>query len=307
MSEKSKRLKALLEAPEILVIPGVYDGYSARLVEAAGFQVAAISGAGVSESHLGWADMGVMSFKDNLEACRAIAAFSSLPLIADADTGYGNASTTHFTVRAFEAAGVAAIMLEDQVWPKRCGHMAGKQVVPEQEMVQKIKAACDARVDGDFIIRARTDAAGPLGLNAAIDRLNAYAEAGADTLFADALLSAGDIEQVARNVPKPLTVNMGLGIRARPTTPLIHPTALQAMGVAAVSYPRLLSTAAVRGMMNAMNAFKDMLDSGEVVDRPDLLVGFDEINALTGFDQLSALDRTYAHDQEGSAHGHDGD
>jgi 2-methylisocitrate lyase-like PEP mutase family enzyme len=198
-------------------------------------------------------------------------------------------------------------MLEDQVWPKRCGHMDGKQVVSEAEMVQKIKAACDARIDDDFIIRARTDAAGPLGLNAAIDRLNAYAEAGADTVFADALLSAEDIEQVARNVPKPLTVNMGLGIRARPTTPLIHPAKLQAMGVAAVSYPRLLSTAAVRGMMNAMDAFKDMLGGTEAVDRPDLLVGFDEINKLTGFDQLSDLDETYAHDQEGSAHGHDGD
>ena len=278
MAEKSKRLKALLEAPEILVIPGIYDGYSARLVEASGFAVAAISGAGVSESHLGCAD-----------------------------TGYGNATTVHFTVRAFEAAGVAALMLEDQVWPKRCGHMDGKQVVSEAEMVQKIKAACDARIDDDFIIRARTDAAGPLGLNAAIDRLNAYAEAGADTVFADALLSAEDIEQVARNVPKPLTVNMGLGIRARPTTPLIHPAKLQAMGVAAVSYPRLLSTAAVRGMMNAMDAFKDMLGGTEAVDRPDLLVGFDEINKLTGFDQLSDLDETYAHDQEGSAHGHDGD
>ncbi len=307
MAEKSKRLKALLEAPEILVIPGVYDGYSARLAEAAEFTVAAISGAGVSESHLGWSDMGVMSFKDNLEACRAIAAFSGLPLIADGDTGYGNATTVHFTVRAFEAAGVAALMLEDQVWPKRCGHMAGKQVVPEAEMVQKIKAACDARIDHDFIIRARTDAAGPLGVGAAIDRLNAYAEAGADTLFADALLSAGDIEAVARNVPKPLTVNMGLGIRARPTTPLIHPKDLQAMGVAAVSYPRLLSTAAVRGMMNALAAFKDMLDGTEAVDRPDLLVGFDEINKLTGFDHLTNLDLTYAHDPEGSAHGHDGD
>ncbi|MEE1556989.1 MAG: isocitrate lyase/PEP mutase family protein, partial [Alphaproteobacteria bacterium] len=307
MAERSKRLKALLEAPEILVIPGIYDGYSARLAEAAGFAVAAISGAGVSESHLGWADMGVMSFKDNLEACRAIAAFSGLPLIADGDTGYGNATTVHFTVRAFEAAGVAALMLEDQVWPKRCGHMAGKQVITEAEMVEKVKAACNARIDDDFVIRARTDAAGPLGLNAAIDRLNAYAEAGADTLFADALLSAEDIETVARNVPKPLTVNMGLGIRARPTTPLIHPAKLQAMGVAAVSYPRLLSTAAVRGMMNAIAAFEDMLDSGEAVDRPDLLVGFDEINKLTGFDHLTGLDETYAHEQEGSAHGHDDD
>jgi 2-methylisocitrate lyase-like PEP mutase family enzyme len=294
VTSKGKRLKDLMEAPEIVIVPGAYDGYSARLVEAAGFQVASASGAGISESHLGWADKGVMSFKDNLEACRDIAAFSNLLLIADADTGYGNAVTVHFVVRAFEDAGMAGIMIEDQVWPKRCGHMAGKQVIPAEEMVQKVRAAADARRDPDFCIRARTDAAGPLGIDAAIDRLNQYAEAGADLLFADALLSAEDIERVARSVPKPLTVNMGLGIRSRKTTPLIHPKTLQDMGVAAVSYPRLLSTSAMRGMMNAMDAFKEMLSCNEPIDRPDLLVSFEELNALTGFDDLTEMDERYA-------------
>lgn len=294
MASKGKRLKELLAAPEILIIPGVYDGYSARLAEAAGFQVGTATGAGISESHLGWADKGVMSFKDNLEACRALASFSNLLLIADADTGYGNAVTVHFVARAFEDAGLAGVMFEDQVWPKRCGHMAGKQVIPAEEMVQKIKAAVDGRRDPDFCIRARTDAAGPLGIDAAIDRLNMYAEAGADALFADALLTAEDIEKVARNVPKPLTVNMGLGIRARKTTPLIHPKKLQAMGVAAVSYPRLLTTAAVRGMTNAMEVFKDMLAGDQPVDRPDLLVSFEQLNSLTGFDELTEMDERYA-------------
>jgi 2-methylisocitrate lyase-like PEP mutase family enzyme len=294
MKSKGRRLKELMAAPEILIVPGVYDGYSARLVESAGFQAASASGAGISESHLGWADKGVMSFKDNLEACRDLASFSNLLLIADADTGYGNAVTVHFVTRAFEDAGMAGIMIEDQVWPKRCGHMAGKEVIPAEAMVQKVRAAAEARRDPDFCIRARTDAAGPLGVDAAIDRLNMYAEAGADLLFADALLSAEAIEKVARSVPKPLTVNMGLGIRARKTTPLIHPKQLQKMGVAAVSYPRLLSAAALRGMMNATDAFKAMLMGSEPIEQPDLLASFEELNALTGFDALTAMDERYA-------------
>lgn len=295
MKSKGRRLKELLEGPDILISPGIYDGYSARLVQARGFKSGAISGAGLSECHLGWSDKGIMGLEDNLRFCRAIAdCAEDLLLHADADTGYGNAVNVHFVTRAFEQAGVAAVMFEDQVWPKRCGHMVGKDVIPAEEMVQKVKAACDARRDNDFVIKSRTDAAGVLGLNAAIDRLNMYAEAGADLLFADALLSAEDIETVARNVPKPLTVNMGLGIRSRPTTPLISPGRLQEMGVAAVSYPRLLSTSAVRGMMNAMDAFQEMVASNEEVDRPDLLVSFDEVNALVGYDTLTEMEHRYA-------------
>jgi len=295
MESKGLRLKRLLEAPEITISPGVYDGYSVRMAAKYGFKSASISGAGLSESHLGWSDRGIMGYEDNLRFCRALVECSDdLLLQADADTGYGNAVNVHFTVRGFEAAGVAAIMIEDQVWPKRCGHMAGKEVIPAAEMVGKVKAAVDARGDPDFIIKARTDAAGPLGLNAAIDRLNMYAEAGADLLFADALLSAEDISAVTAAVPGPLTVNMGLGIRERGTTPLIHPRKLQEMGVAAVSYPRLMSTGAVRGMMNAMDAFMDMVDGDEPVNRPDLLVSFEEINALVGFDELVEMDKKFA-------------
>ena len=294
MESKGRRLKKLLEAPEILVSPGVYDGYSARLVQQRGFKSGAISGAGLSECHLGWSDKGIMGFEDNLRFCRAIAdCAEDLLLHADADTGYGNAVNVYFVVRSFEQAGVAAVMIEDQVWPKRCGHMVGKDVISADEMVQKIKAACDAKRDPDFVIKARTDAAGVLGLDAAIDWLNMYAEAGADLLFADALLSAEDIEKVARSVPKPLTVNMGLGIRSRRTTPLIPPHKLQEMGVAAVSYPRLLSTSAVRGMMNAMDVFQEMLTTGEQVDRPDLLVSFEEVNDLVGYDALAEMEATY--------------
>ena len=294
MISKGKQLNELIHSPKILITPGVYDGFSARLVQKMGFKTATISGAGVSESKLGWADRGIMGYGENVEACRRIAACSELLLQGDADTGYGNALNVYFTVRGFEDAGLAAVMIEDQVWPKRCGHMVGKAVIPAEEMVQKIKAAVAARRDPDFVIKARTDAAGPLGIEEAIRRLNMYAEAGADCLFADALLSAKDIERVAKSVPKPLSVNMGLGIRSRPTTPLLSPRQLEEMGVAQISYPRLLSTAAVRGMMNAIQVFKDeVVENNNVVDRPDLAVSFDEINALMGLDDLEALETQF--------------
>ncbi|HYM72198.1 MAG TPA: oxaloacetate decarboxylase, partial [Stellaceae bacterium] len=285
-----QRLRDLIDAPEILVLPGIYDGFSARLVEAAGFKAAAISGAGTSESRLGWADTGIMGFEENLHSCRQLAACCSIPLRADADTGYGNAVNVHFTVRGFEQAGIAGIMLEDQVWPKRCGHMAGKEVISAEEGVEKIRAAVEARRDPGFVIKSRTDATAIFGVGEAIRRLNLYAEAGADLLFADALLAAEDIATVARNVAKPLAVNMGFGIRQRPTTPLLSARQLEDMGVAVVTYPRILTAAAIRGMQNALSVLGESLREGEIIDRPDLLVSFDEINNLMGLPHLRALE-----------------
>ena len=296
-----RRLRDLMAAPGILVCPGVYDGFSVRLVEQMGFKTAAISGAGVSESHLGWADAGIMGYEENVHASAAIAACSSLPLHADGDTGYGNAVNVYFTVRGFERAGVACLMIEDQVWPKRCGHMAGKQVISAEEGVEKITAAAEARRDPDFMIKARTDATAIHGLAEAIRRLNLYAEAGADLLFADALLSAEDIATVARNVSKPLSVNMGFGIRQRPTTPLLSARQLEDMGVKAVSYPRLLSAAAIQGMKNALGVLQQSLDRGEVIDRPDLLVSFGELNSLMGLDELKALEARFVNRAEKAA------
>jgi len=189
---------------------------------------------------------------------------------------------------------MAALMFEDQVWPKRCGHMAGKSVIAAEEMVQKVKAAVDARRDDDFVIVSRTDAAGPHGVDEAIRRLNLYAEAGADCLYADALLSKEDIARVAKNVPKPLIVNMGLGMRSRKTTPLMSPKELQDLGVAAVSYPRLLSTAALKGMMNAMAVFQEeIVKHNRVIERTDLQVGFEELNDLMGMKILDDMERRY--------------
>lgn len=295
MPGKGKQFREHLAKPEILVSPGVFDGYSTRLAAAAGFKTAAISGAGVSESRLGWADRGVMTFEVNLDNARRLAdCADDLLLRADADTGYGNAMNVHFVVRAFEKAGMAALMFEDQVWPKRCGHMRGKSCIPAEEMVQKVKAAVDARRDHDFVIISRTDAAGPLGVDEAIRRLNLYAEAGADCMYADALMSKEDIAKVAKNVPKPLIVNMGLGLRSRSTTPLMIPKELEAVGVKVVSYPRMLSTAALKGMMNAMACYKaEVLGNNRIVDRPDLCAGFDELNELMGMKELDEIERKF--------------
>ena len=244
---------------------------------------------------MGWPDRGIMTFDENLNNARRLAdCCDDLLMRADADTGYGNAMTVHFVVRAFEKAGMAALMFEDQVWPKRCGHMAGKSCIPAEEMVQKVKAAVDARRDDDFVIVSRTDAAGPHGVDEAIRRLNLYAEAGADVLYADALLSKEDIAKVAKNVPKKLIVNMGLGMRSRKTTPLMSPKELQDLGVGGVSYPRILSTAALKGMQNAMAVFKEeVVKHNRVIDRPDLLASFDELNDLMGMKQLDELEKEF--------------
>ena len=295
MASKGKQFKDLIHSGKIVIQPGVYDGYSARLVEAAGFPSATISGAGVSESRMGWADRGVMTFEENLANARRLADCTDLLLRADADTGYGNAMTVHFVVRAFEKAGMASLMFEDQVWPKRCGHMKGKSIIPAEEMVQKVRAAVDARRDKDFVIVSRTDAAATDGVDEAIRRLNMYAEAGADVMYADALMSKEDIAKVAKSVNKPLIVNMGLGMRARNTTPLMSPKELQDLGVAGVSYPRLLSTAALRGMKNAMAVFQEeIVTQNKVIERPDLQVGFDELNDLMGMKELDRLEAEYA-------------
>lgn len=293
MSSPGQRLKALIDAPEILVLPGVFDGFSTRLVAKMGYPAAFITGSGVSESRLGQPDLGIMGLDENVAAARAISACTDMLLLADADTGYGNAVNVHHTVRAFEQAGVAGVMLEDQVWPKRCGHMKGKEVIPADEMVQKVRAAADARRDPHFVIKSRTDVLATHGVAEAIRRLNLYAEAGADLLFADAALSAQDIGTIARNVSKPLCVNMGFGIRQRSTTPLLSAAQLAALGVAVVIYPRLLTACALRGMQQGLALLGQSVASGEVVNRPDALVSFEELNDIMGLAAVEEMEQRY--------------
>jgi 2-methylisocitrate lyase-like PEP mutase family enzyme len=293
MDSPGKRLRALLNQGEIVITPGIFDGFSARMAESAGFPAAIISGAGVSESSLGVPDVGLMGYEENLRVTRALAACTSLPLIADVDTGYGNAVNVFHTVQGFEQAGVAGAMIEDQVWPKRCGHMEGKEVIPAEEHVEKIHAAVEARRDPDFVIKARTDALATHGLDETIRRLQLYCEAGADLLIADAVRSKEDIATIVANVPKPFCVNMGIGVRSRPTTPLIPAGELEAIGVAMVAYPRLLSTAAVRGMQNAIAALNEANRQGVTVDRPELALTFQELMELMGLPAMRALEQRF--------------
>jgi 2-methylisocitrate lyase-like PEP mutase family enzyme len=288
-----RTLRELIEAPEIAVLPGVYDGFSARLSERAGFRAGFVTGSGVSESRLGVPDVGLAGLTDAVTAARELAACVRIPLLADADTGYGNSVNVFYTTRAFEDAGVAGMMIEDQTWPKRCGHLAGKELIPAEEMAGKVAAAAEARKDADFVIMARTDAAGPLGVDAAVERANLYVQAGADLLFADALLSADDIATFAQNVDGRVCVNMGFGVRRRSTTPLLSPQQLEQLGVAVMIAPRMLTAAAARGMELALAALKESVQTGEVVDKGDLLFSFEEIHDLMDMDGIQELERRF--------------
>ena len=292
---KRKKYRQLLESNKILIGPGVYDGFSARLVEHLGFDSGFISGAGFSESALGISDVGIMGLDENLARSRAMVNCTSIPLQADADTGYGNAVNVHFTVKNFEQSGVSGIMIEDQVWPKRCGHMKGKNVISIQEATQKIRSAVEAREDPDFVIMSRTDSFATDGIEEVINRLKSFESVGADLLFADALLSLNDMETVVKNISKPLAINMGFGIRSRSTTPLISAQQLEDIGIAAVIYPRLLTGAALTGMKTALGILKESIETKSLIERPDLVSSFEEINSLTGIDMLNELEERYSH------------
>nr|WP_249731354.1 isocitrate lyase/PEP mutase family protein [Chelatococcus sp. HY11] len=286
-----KAFRRLLSSGDFIVSPGVYDGYSARLVEAAGFKTAATSGAAIANAMLGMEDVGIMGLAENVAHCRNLARAIEIPLTADADDGYGNPVNVFHTVREFEAAGVAAVNIEDQVSPKRCGHMPGKEVIPTAEMVKKIEAACLARKDDAFGIVARTDALAIEGIEVTVQRVRAYVAAGADMIFPDAVRSQDDIARIVEAAGVPVTVNMGFGIRSRPTSPLIPIERLKELGVRRISLPRMLPAAAIHGMKSALSVMRSVVDTGQAVDRPDLLVGIEEIWSLMGFPQIQELER----------------
>ncbi|ALM86926.1 carboxyvinyl-carboxyphosphonate phosphorylmutase [Bordetella sp. N] len=286
-----RRFRDLLNNEPFIVSPGVYDGYSIRLVEAAGFKTACTSGAAVSNALLGIPDIGVLGLAENVAHCRHLARSVSIPMTADADTGYGNPVNVFHTVRLFEEAGVAGINIEDQISPKRCGHMPGKDVVEEIEMVKKIEAACLARRDDDFVIIARTDSIAVEGMEGAIRRAKAYARAGADMLFPDAVRTEDDIKRIVDAAGIPVTINMGFGIRSRPTTPLVPLPRLKAIGVKRISLPRMLPAAAIHGMQQALGVMKEVISTGVPVDRPDLVVGIEDIMNVMGYTEMRALEK----------------
>ena len=290
MRSKASLYRELLRSGEFIVAPGVYDGYSVRLVERAGFRTAATSGAAISNALLGIADIGVMTLTENVDHCRNLTRCVAIPLTADADNGYGNPVNVHHAVRLFEEAGVAGVNIEDQLAPKRCGHMPGKEVVPVAEMVKKIEAACLARRDDDFVIIARIDALAIEGIEGAVTRARAYAAAGADMIFPDAVKTEDQIQRIVEAAGVPVTINMGFGIRARPTTPLIPIPRLKQLGVRRISLPRMLPAASIHAMTTALALMRQVVETGQPMDRPDLLVGIEEIMSLMDYDGARALE-----------------
>jgi 2-methylisocitrate lyase-like PEP mutase family enzyme len=282
----ARRLRDRLRSSDIVVAPGVFDGLSARIAEAAGFEVLYASGGAIARS-TGVPDLGLLTFTEVLGALRAIVDSTSLPVIADADTGYGNALNVFRTVRELERLGPAALHLEDQVTPKRCGHYATAALISEDEMLGKLRAAQDARRDPDLVIIARTDARSVEGLDAAIRRANRYADAGADVLFVEAPQTEEEMRIIARGVRRPLLINMFHGGK----TPLVAPAALQAMGYRIMIDPSDLQRAAIRAMQEAAAAIRA---TGTAVGMGERLAGFADRDAAVDLAGWQARERRYA-------------
>lgn len=276
---RTTRFRRLMEAPEILVLPGIHDALSLRIAEEAGFKAVAAGGYSATASLLGAPDIGQLTMTEMAEMYARLADCTELPIFADADTGHGNTTNVARTVRAFERAGVGALFIEDQLSPKRCGHMEGKQVVPPVEMVAKLKAALDARQDADMVICARTDARAVEGLDAAIERAELYREAGADLLFVEAPRSVDELRRICSEIAGPCLANCVEGGR----TPILAATALEEMGFAAVAWPVSASYAIAHALREVYTA---LAADGTTAAIEDRLLDFDEFNDLVGLPEL---------------------
>ena len=281
-------LRRMIAGGDIVVAPGVFDGLSARLAARAGFRAVYATGGGIARS-MGYPDLGLLGLTEVVEHLRPIVEHAGVPVIADADTGYGNALSARRTVREFERAGVAALHLEDQTFPKRGGHYDDKSVVPVGEMVQKLRAARDAATDPDLILIARTDALAVEGFEAAIERGHAYAEAGADMIFVEAPTTEAEIEAVAKRLRHPLLINMFQGGK----TPLVALDRLARWGYRVVIIPSDLQRASIRAMEDVLAAIKRDGNSAAMIDR---MASFQEREAVVDTPGLLALDRRFASD-----------
>jgi methylisocitrate lyase len=276
--------RQLIEADEILMLPGVQDALSARLAEAAGFSALACGGYAATASLLGAPDTAQLSMTEMADLYARLCAATSLPILADADTGYGNAVNVARTVKEFERAGVAALFMEDQVAPKRCGHMDGKRVIPVAEMVAKLKSALDSRIDADLVIMARTDARATEGLEGAIERAQIYREAGADVIFVEAPLTVDEMSRICSEIPAPCMANNVEGGK----TPLLSAEALQQIGYAAVAYP----VAATYVIAHALARFYSLLKStGETTSMQREMSNFSAFHEIVGLAQLREFER----------------
>jgi methylisocitrate lyase len=281
------RLRQLLRRPGTIVAPGAYDCLTATLIERQGFPAVYMTGAGTALTRLGKPDLGFATLTEMLSNAAAIASTVSIPLIADADTGYGGALNVYRTVREYERAGVAALHIEDQVFPKRCGHLDGKHVVSIDEMVTKLRAAAEARTDEDFVLIARTDALAVTGLADALRRCHAYVEAGADVLFVEALRSREEIERVVREVEVPLLYNFV----EHGKSPLLSVAELERLGFKLVIFPASIMLAVVPLVQQILGEIQQYGTTAALLDRMSTVV---ELFETMGLSDMLALDARVA-------------
>ncbi|MDD3364478.1 MAG: oxaloacetate decarboxylase [Syntrophomonas sp.] len=284
---KSTKLRQLIEQDEILIVPGAYDALSAKIIERIGFKAMLMGGYSIAASRLAQPDVGYLSITEMVNALKVIIDAVELPVIADGDTGYGNPLSVIRTVQEYEKAGAAAIIFEDQVFPKRCGHMRGKEVIPASEHFQKIRAASEARQSNDLLIVARTDARGVLGLSAAIERGKLYLEAGADALFIEAPQSEGELESIGRAFSETILIaNMVEGGK----TPCLSAGELQQLGFTIVFWP---CTAIYSVAYTLDKAFKALKDTGSTAQYQEHMLNFNDFNELVCLEKYLELDKRY--------------
>ena len=281
-----KKLKELVQARRGVIVPGAFNALSAKVIEDLGFEAIYVTGAGVTNMWFGMPDQGFMGLAEIADHTARIRDAVNVPLLVDADTGFGNALNVIHTVRTLERAGADCIQLEDQVAPKRCGHFSGKEVISTEEAVNKIKAAVDARRDADLMIMARTDAAATLGFEAAVERAQKVAEAGADILFVEAVTQAEEVRALPQRLPQPQLMNMVIGGR----TPIFNAQQLGELGYGIVLYANAALQGAVMGMQKALTVLRD---EREVQEASGLVTPFAERQRLVGKPEWDALEKRY--------------
>ncbi|MFK9095015.1 oxaloacetate decarboxylase [Bacillus salipaludis] len=288
---KTKEFQTLMKEPGSFILPGAYDAMSARLIEEIGFKAIYATGAGISNAQLGWADVGLTSLKEVVDIVTRMADVTTIPIVVDGDTGFGNAINVIRTVREFERAGVAAIQMEDQVSPKKCGHFNGKDVVPKGEMVGKIKAAVDTRQDSNLAIIARTDALAVNGLEDALDRAHAYKEAGADIIFVEAPTTIEQLKQITSSLKGiPQIINLVEGGK----TPLISLKEAEEIGFKIMLCANTVLRSAIKGITESLKILKA---EGSQENVHNLICTWEERQSLFKLNQIKEWEEKYSENQ----------
>ncbi|MDR5694157.1 MAG: oxaloacetate decarboxylase [Armatimonadota bacterium] len=281
-----RKLREMLKQPGAYIMPGAPNALTARIIEEAGFKVVLFTGAGFANMELAVPDLGLTTMTEVVQQVGRICEAVEIPVVADADTGYGNPLNVRRTVRELERAGAAAIIIEDQTWPKRCGHFEGKEVIDREDMIAKIKAAVDARRDPDTVIIARTDARAVFGLQEAIERARSYAEAGADATFIEAPQSVEELELIPKSIPVPQMANMVEGGK----TPILPFRQLEAMGFKLIAYANAALRAAIKGMQIVLSG---LARDGTTENVLDHMVTWEERQRLVRLREYNELEMQY--------------